>query len=633
MRLSLKTKFTLTTSLVVLVVVALVSWLYVARLASQVIREAEDRAGFVAQQVFVSCKQALQDTSEHGETPKSDSLPDIREYVQNSLDSSSGLNSLLESVVGYSPTIYAVTISDQNGKVMVSSDSAMRGRPFVRRTNTSTLAHMSFIEQLRTLYGPPRVYEETLPFNIGSLPFGEIRVELSSVLLRDQISRGLIAAIEVALGAVFISTLLAGLLSRIALAPLARISEQLDEISAGKFDFAPVERGDELGQVSTKISNIGKQLRDVREVFSTLRENLNQVMSGLEDGLLLFNAQGRAMLVSPSVEHFLGMLPGTLLGRRAGEIFPHGHPMRDALRIQGDMMEPMESAEVKLDTPRGPHRIAVGSQVIIEKGEKMGTLLTLRDVESYERLGSQLQVSERLAALGRVTAGVAHEVKNPLNSMRVWLEILKTNVPSEPEPQQAVLMLDTEIDRLDRAVKTFLDFTKPVEIEIEETDLPALLNEVVEGARPSIARGGIAVVIDVPATFPPVRIDRRLIHQAILNLVLNACDAMSPGGQLTIGLRQHGERAEIRVSDTGKGIAPENRAKIFQLFFTTRTGGTGIGLANTFRFVQLHNGSIEFDSEVGRGTTFRLELPLYRPVDSPASKWRDYREPFAQGNA
>jgi PAS domain S-box-containing protein len=631
MRLSLKTQFTLTTSLVVLVVVALVSWLYVARLASQVIREAEDRAAFVAQQVFVSCKQALQDTSEHGETPKSDSLDDIRDYVQNSLDSSSGLNSLLESVVAYSPTIYAVTISDQNGKVMVSSDSAMRGRAFVRRTNASTLGHMTFVDQLRTLFGPPKVYEVTLPFNLGSLPFGEIRVELSSVLLREQISKGLYAAFEVALAAVIISTLLAAVLSRIALAPLARISTQLDEISAGKFDFAPVERGDELGQVSTKISNIGKQLRDVREVFSTLRENLNQVMSGLEDGLLLFNAQGRAVLVSPSVEGFLGTLPGTLLGRRAGEIFAHGHPLRDALRIHGDMMEPIESAEVKIDTPNGPRRIAVGSQVITEKGEKMGTLLTLRDVESYERLGSQLQVSERLAALGRVTAGVAHEVKNPLNSMRVWLEVLKSNVPSESEPQQAVQMLDNEIDRLDRAVKTFLDFTRPVEIEIEETELPALLSEIIDNGRPSIARAGVAVVMDIPNAFPPVRIDRRLIHQAILNLVLNACDAMSPGGQLTIGLRQDGDRAEIRVTDTGKGITPENRAKIFQLFFTTRPGGTGIGLANTFRFVQLHNGSIEFDSEVGRGTTFRLELPLYRPVDSPAPKRREFGEPFAQG--
>ncbi|MGC1685695.1 MAG: ATP-binding protein, partial [Candidatus Acidiferrales bacterium] len=475
------------------------------------------------------------------------------------------------------------------------------------------------------------VYEVSIPFELGSIPFGDVRVSLSSILLREQIFPGLENAGLVALGAVLISTLLAALLSHIGLAPLEQITAQLDQISAGQFDFAPVARGDELGLVSTKISNIGKQLRDVREVFSTLRENLDQVMSGLEDGLLLFNADGRCVLGSPSLEKFLGVMPGTILGRRVGEIFSHGHPMRDALGLQGDRIEPVESAEVRLDSPNGPRRIAISAQTISEKGEQMGTLVTLRDLESYERLGSQLQVSERLAAIGRVTAGVAHEVKNPLNSMRVWLEVLRGSISSDAEPQQAVNMLDNEIDRLDRAVKTFLDFARPVEIELEETDVAALLNEVVESARPSIARAGAALVKEIPSAFPTVRMDRRLIHQGLLNLILNACDAMSPGGQLTVSLRQNGEMAEIRISDTGKGISPEDRDKIFQLFYTTRPGGTGIGLANTFRFVQLHNGSIEFVSEVGRGTTFTIELPLGHSVETPVPKLRDYTRPFAQG--
>ena len=112
-------------------------------------------------------------------------------------------------------------------------------------------------------------------------------------------------------------------------------------------------------------------------------------------------------------------------------------------------------------------------------------------MESLERIGSQLEVSERLAAMGRVTAGVAHEVKNPLNSMRLWLEVLKANMPVEIEPQQAVKMLDSEIDRLDRAVKTFLNFTRPVELNLEETDLRALLEEVLDAARPSIIKAGL----------------------------------------------------------------------------------------------------------------------------------------------
>ena len=109
---------------------------------------------------------------------------------------------------------------------------------------------------------------------------------------------------------------------------------------------------------------------------------------------------------------------------------------------------------------------------------------------------------------------------------------------------------------------------------------------------------------------PEVWADRDLLKQAVLNLVLNATEAMAAGGELRVELARHGEMAEISVSDTGKGIPMENQQKIFQLFFTTRPGGSGIGLATTFRIVQLHNGSIDFQSEAGRGTTFRIELPL-----------------------
>jgi signal transduction histidine kinase len=195
-----------------------------------------------------------------------------------------------------------------------------------------------------------------------------------------------------------------------------------------------------------------------------------------------------------------------------------------------------------------------------------------------------------------------------------------------------VKMLDSEIDRLDRAVKTFLDFTRPVEIELTETDLAELLQEVLDSAAPTIQRAGVELVKILPQQFPPVRLDRQLMHQAVLNLVLNACEAMTRGGRLTVSLAQNGDRADIQVADTGRGIAPEHQRKIFQLFFTTRPGGSGIGLANTFRFVQLHNGSIEFMSEVGRGTTFRIELPLGRDLEPSLTRLRDYSQPFAQGN-
>jgi len=632
MRLSLKTKFTLATSLLVLAMVTGVSSLYIARLTRQVLRQAQDRAGFVAQQVLDACKEALKEASQRDEAPASSSLQDLRIYVQNEFDNSSALNSLIESALGWSPTIYEITISDSDEIVLVSSDASLRGQKVAKRPDVGTLVHAGFFEQLRTIYGPPQTYEFSEPFRLGGMAhFGDVRIGLSSVFIRNEISPGLESALWYALGSVLISTFLAFAVSTIALAPIDRISAQLDRISAGQFDMQPaVEQGDELGVVSTKIAGIGKQLRDVREIFSTLRENLDQMMSGLEDGLLLFGADGRAVLVSPSVERFIGGRPSELRGRRVSEIFPPHHPMREALRIEGDEIEPVEGTEVTLHNVGGAHRVGLSAQVIRERGTRMGTLVTLRDVESLERIGNQLQISERLAALGRVTAGVAHEVKNPLNSMRLWLEVLKANMPVEPEPQQAVKMLDSEIDRLDRAVKTFLNFTKPVELKLEETDLRTLLEDVVDAARPSIHKAGVELRVDLPSDFPPVLIDRQLIHQGVLNLVLNAAEFTNPGGKITLSLRRNGESAVIAVADSGVGISPEDQKKIFQLFFTTRPGGSGIGLANTFRFVQLHNGRIEFDSEAGRGTTFRMELPLARAAEASAAKFRDFSQPFAE---
>jgi signal transduction histidine kinase len=178
--------------------------------------------------------------------------------------------------------------------------------------------------------------------------------------------------------------------------------------------------------------------------------------------------------------------------------------------------------------------------------------------------------------------------------------------------RQGLKILDSEIDRLDRVVRTFLDFNRPVELRLEETSLGELLLEVVAVAQPQINKSGVHASLECAEDVPPVRADRALLKQALLNLVLNACEAMPEGGPLTLAVRAAGDRAQITITDAGRGIPPEYRGKIFQLYFTTRPGGSGIGLATTFRIVQMHGGSIDFTSEVGRGTSFTIELPASR---------------------
>jgi PAS domain S-box-containing protein len=625
MHLRLKTKITLIISGLVLAVVVTISWLYMAALTRQVIRQSDNRARQVAQEVFYQAQTALVDSAEQGNTPLSDSPEDIRNYVRGSLDQNPALASLIDAEVGYSSLVYEVTIVDHSGTALISSDASLRDRPVLPRTPLDQLASSSFIEQLRVLFGPPRAYQVAYPFNLGpaghQTPFGEIRVAVQTGLLRNEIAPTMRSAAWLAGILVLVSVLLAFVVSSASLAPLERISAQLDRISRGEFDQKPLQRGDEFGQVSTKISQIGQQLRGVREIFSTLRENLDQVLGGLEDGLLLFTRDGRAVMVSPAVERFLGIPADQLLGREAGDIFPPEHPLRTALRLDGGAIAAI-STQVELPAAgdRPARVIGVSAQAIAEGGTRMGALITLTDLESRERISTQLQVSERLAALGRVTAGVAHEVKNPLNSMRLWLENLKGYIPVGEEPQQAVRVLDAEIDRLDTVVKRFLDFTRPVEMHLEESSLAELIQDVLNAARPELEAGKVSLETHLSPSVPAALVDRQLLHQALLNLILNAIEAMHGGGTLTVDLERRGDNAEIRIRDTGRGIAPEHRARIFQLFFTTRPGGSGIGLASAFRTVQMHDGSIDYDSEVGRGTTFRIDLPLERAGEIAATR-------------
>jgi PAS domain S-box-containing protein len=616
MQLRLRTKLTLVMTSLVLLVAAVLSGVFAAQLLDQLLQATKDRAGDLAGQVFLQAQHSLTDASQQGLRPASDSPQEIHDYVRHAFEIDEGLHTQLRAAKE-NPLIYEVSITDQDGMALVSTDENLPGRFLARRPPLSQLLQKNFPQKVKALAGPLRVFELDYPFNKGKQPFGEVRVVLNVGLLLNEISPSLWTSGTIALLAVVVSTLLAAIVSRATLAPLQDISAQLDRISAGQYDVPSPElkgiggSGDELGLVSQKISQVGQQLRGVHEIFSTMRENMNSVMAGLEDGLLLFTRDSRAVMISPAAEKFLGAPAGQFLGRRVTEIFPPGHPLHEALNVESDELSEV-AAETEIETTEGPRRVSVSVQAIQEDGERMGALVTLRDLDSLESINTQLQVSERLAALGRITAGVAHEVKNPLNSMRLWLENLKESLPAEQfgASQQAVQVLDKEIDRLDAVVKRFLDFTSPMDIRLEATQLAQLLKEVLEVAQPQLQKSNIQLAQLLPIDVPEVYVDRALLKQAVLNLVLNAAEAMPGGGQLRLVLSRRGEMAEIAVGDTGKGIPLENRQKIFQLFFTTRPGGSGIGLASTFRIVQLLNGSIDFTSEVGRGTTFRIELPL-----------------------
>ena len=233
-----------------------------------------------------------------------------------------------------------------------------------------------------------------------------------------------------------------------------------------------------------------------------------------------------------------------------------------------------------------------------------------------------LELSRRIASLGRLTAGVAHEVKNPLNAMTIHLELLKAKLASGAGPDASAEHVDiiaSEIRRLDDVVQGFLKFAKPEELTLQPVAPATLTTDVLKMIEPEAKAAGVTLHNLCAAGVLPIEADASILRQALVNLAKNAIQAMPQGGRLEMScaLSRDG-RVEIRVADTGEGISPENLAKIFDLYFTTKETGTGIGLSLVYRTIQLHNGDIDVESTPGEGTTFIIKLPPARG-DLPAA--------------
>jgi signal transduction histidine kinase len=297
-----------------------------------------------------------------------------------------------------------------------------------------------------------------------------------------------------------------------------------------------------------------------------------------------------------------------MLGRHPTEIFSPESRLGEVILEAFATRSPINQEEIAGENGR---HLQISLDFIEERGERIGALLNLRDSESVHRIEDEIELSRRLAAIGRLTSGVAHEVKNPINAIVVHLEVMRQKLSDvDPATRRHMDVIGSEIKRLDRVVQTLVDFTRPVELRLTEMDLRKLVEDVTTLASPEAERHKVRMDRELSAPLP-VRIDADMVKQALLNIVINGVQAMPEGGNLHLAARREGENAVIVVRDQGLGIPSDVRDKIFNLYFTTKTGGSGIGLAMAYRVVQLHNGSLEFDSVEGQGTIFYLRFPIW----------------------
>jgi signal transduction histidine kinase/putative methionine-R-sulfoxide reductase with GAF domain len=252
------------------------------------------------------------------------------------------------------------------------------------------------------------------------------------------------------------------------------------------------------------------------------------------------------------------------------------------------------------------------SQQMEEKIQK-----TTADLKKTE---AQLIRSEKLAALGQLAAGIAHEIRNPLTSINILIHSLTENLPSENTHREDLKVIEEEILRINEIVNQFLRFAKPAPPLLDKTDLIPIFEETLQLLRPQIEKGKIAVQKEFEP-LPLITVDREQIKQVILNLLMNAIQAMPGGGQLSMSGRfsRDGYWVELTVQDSGVGIPPEDLDKLFDPFFSTKEGGIGLGLSIAHRIIDQHHGKIEVESNPGKGTLFTISLPVFTPLENPAA--------------
>ena len=586
------------------------SWVYLSQLLRQRLLWADETASQLSNQLEYAASKAVPDlTSTRVDTnnPKA-----LRAAITNYLHADTNLNDMLESVVGNSRIIYDAAIIDPSGVAILDTNPALNGKPVPERPRLTALRDAGFRRQLRMLYGPATVYDVSIGLELDGQAFGSVHVGVSTVFLRNELTPKLQQAAFFSVVAIFCSLVLSAVVSNVALGPLKAIARNLDTASAG--DLLPDEdtsAGDEVGLVSLKIAHLGRQIRDTNQIFSALKDNVEQVMTKLQDGLMLFTRDSRVVLVSASAEKFLGRPRREILGRTAEEIFSDGTVLGAV--VLPAFQKQRQLVQYEFDAADG-HRVQVSLDFIQEKGTPIGALLTMRDAESVRRIEDEIEISRRLSASGRMTRGVAHEVKNPINAIVLHLQLLQNKLQQDdPDTRRHMDIIGNEIHRLDRVVQILVDFTRPRDLRLEDVDLRDILESVSVLAAPDAARHRVRVVLELSKDDDAlmVRVDSDLMKQAILNLVLNGVQSMTAGGTLTLKARRDDEMILAEVQDQGCGIPPEGQEKIFELYFTTKgdKGGSGIGLAQTYQIMQWHYGSVEFDSVVGAGTTFRLRLP------------------------
>jgi signal transduction histidine kinase len=602
MPLSIKTKQVAAVTAIVGLAVILVSAWYVSSLAGFWLTETQARAQLIGDAIYHRMSEVVRT----GDDPI------------NALRTDDGLTSVLQASL-YSENVMYAAIVDTRGLIINHSDSTRVDTRINDATlDLDTLVKAGPIDRARALWESEAYYEYRKPLLLDTTDFGTVLVGISLPLLRENLEAQ-VREVAITTGiAILLTSFVAMLLAQITLRPIHMIRTGLARLGRGETDVDMELPDDaELAALGDSFKAVTARLAADRSAIDGQRATLESVVDNLEDAVALFGPDGALLFANPAMEATFADAGG-----RLDELFPAGHPYRAV--IDEALSRPEHQPRpIRAQMPGGGERLVQAHPVEGPDGRLLGVMIVARNLTYLTQVESTLSYSRKLAALGRLSAGIAHEVKNPLNATMIHLELLKMQVGGNAAALDHVATIVSQVRRLDEVVQGFLKFTRPEDLQLQPVDIGQLVNDLMPIVTAEAGKNHVDVRVEFPYDLPRAYADPGMLQQAFLNLALNACQAMPNGGRLRIaGALTGGRQIAVTFEDTGVGITPDDLSRIFDLYFTTKEHGSGIGLSLVYRTVQLHDGEIEVQSVPGRGTTFRVLLREAPVIDARTSSAR-----------
>ena len=360
-----------------------------------------------------------------------------------------------------------------------------------------------------------------------------------------------------------------------------------------------------------KLSKLDKQQIHAL-IYDLARDNeqMEVVLESLTDGVLVADKDNRIILVNKAAERLIPIREHDNAEKILWEVISDS----DIADFVRQTIENEEHARDREFTLPGPRRIlAVSIMPLVREGQVRGNLVHAEDISEKRLRETRLRRAENLASLTNLTAGVAHEIKNPLGSISIHIQLMERileNTENSPELHKHLGIVSEEVERLNRIVMDFLFAVRPMNISPEDHDLNALLHEIMDFLKYELKEAQIILEEDYQTNIPHILLDEKFIKQAILNIVKNAINAMPNGGSLKVQTRFQNDEIQLSISDSGVGMSDEVLEKIFEPYFTTREFGSGIGLTIVYKIIKEHRGDISVTSKEGEGSAFLLSFPV-----------------------